>query len=346
MNHTNKLLMFSALTLFAAAFSSCKKDETQILETENFKGVLVVNEGGFGKSNGSVGLYKPGDKSYFDAFKQANGRPLGDIVQSIAKIDNQFYIAVNNSNKIEVVNVSDFKSVASISTTSPRYILKTVDGKAYISNLYSNTLKVLSLADNSISKDIDIHHSSNAMALLSGKVYVSTYDNKLMVVNTANDSLTDSIAVSSGLGPIVNAGSGKIVVLCTGLVDWGSGNVLENGKIMIFNADSNRAERTVPLSSGSYGGSLVYNSSNNTLYFSLGNNKVYKMDMSGIISDFVTLPAGAVYGINCNPINSEIYITDAGDFSSEGKVYIYNQSGVKTGEFTAGVAPNGVLINN
>ena len=129
----NKIGCIVAATLIA--FSSCKKDEIVTVETENYKGVFVVNEGGFAKSNGSIGLYKPGEKKYFDAFKKANSLPLGDVVQSMSLIGTNYYIVVNNSNKIEVVSKKDFKSVSTISTPSPRYVLDVSYSKAYVSNL-------------------------------------------------------------------------------------------------------------------------------------------------------------------------------------------------------------------
>lgn len=339
----NKICSFIAVALIA--FSSCKKDQDLNVETENYKGVFVVNEGGFGKSNGSIGLYKPGSRTYLDAFKKANGLPLGDVVQSMSLIGNNFYIVVNNSNKIEVVSQSEFKSVRTISTPSPRYVLDVSYNKAYVSNFYSNSIKVLDLNTNSISKSIEISHNSDQMALMNKKVYVTTFDNKLMVLNSLNDAIVDSIATASGLSKIVNIGASRLAVLCTGVVDWNNGSVIENGKIQIINL-GNSIESSFNLSSGSYGGSMVYVSNTALLYFSLGNNVIYKMDLSGNISEFKTLEAGRnVYSLTYNSSNSSIYVTDAGDFNSAGKVMVYDLSGNKTLEFDAGIAPNAILMN-
>ena len=341
---------FFRSTLFAISllsFTACTKDEDIQVTTESYKGLIVVNEGGFGKSNGSVGVYKTGDKSYFDAFKKANDRPLGDIVQSMILIGDYYYICVNNSNKIEVLGRNDFKAIGSISTASPRYILPVSTGKAYISNLYSNSIKVLNTSGQSVSSQIDIHHNSDQMALMDGNAYIATFDNKIMVVNTASDSLSDSISTPSGLSRVVNAGTGRIGVLCTGLVDWSNGSVLEKGSVLIINQDSNRIEKTVQLSSGSYGGSMVYSAQTGQFYFSLGNNIIYKMGFDGIVSEFKTLDAGrSVYSLTYNSSSNELYVTDAGDFNSAGKVIAYDQNGNKTLEFNAGIAPNGVLFNN
>jgi hypothetical protein len=335
----------SLVAAILITFTSCKKDENLTVETENYKGIFVVNEGGFAKSNGSIGLYKPGEKRYFDAFKKANGLPLGDVVQSMSLIGSNYYIVVNNSNKIEVVSQSDLKTVSTISTPSPRYVLPVSYSKAYVSNFYNNTIKVLNLNTNSISKSIEIYHNSDQMALMNKKVYVTTFDNKLMVLNLDNDALVDSIATAPGLSKIVNIGASRLAVLCTGVVDWNNGSVIENGKIQIINL-GNIVESSFNLSSGSYGGSMVYVSNTALLYFSLGNNVIYKMDLSGNVSEFKTLEAGRnVYSLTYNSSNSSIYVTDAGDFNSAGKVIAYDLSGNKTLEFNAGIAPNAVLIN-
>lgn len=332
--------------LLSVAFFACKPDAQQTITTDDFKGVFVVNEGGFGKANGSIGLYKPGSQQYFDAYKTANGIALGDVVQSMTLIDGKYYIAVNNSNKIEVVNQADFKSVTSIATISPRYVLPTsYYNKAYVSNFYSNSVKVLDLNTKTITKSIEIFHNSDQMALMNKKVYITTFDNKLMVLNSVNDSLVDSIPTASGLSKIVNIGASKLAVLCTGVVDWNNGTVIENGKIQIINL-GNIVESSFNLSSGSYGGSMVYANSLNALLFSLGDNKIIKMAFDGTMTDWLVLPTGqSVYGLNWDAQNAQLYISDAGDFNANGKVYVYDAMANKVKEINAGIAPNGVVLN-
>lgn len=336
---------WTLIAMGVVTFSACKKDENENVTTENYKGIIVVNEGGFNKSNGSIGLYKPGTKTYFDAFKNANNRPLGDVVQSIASINDKFYIVVNNSNKIEVVNKSDFKSVTTITTSSPRYILPVSTSKAYVSNLYSNNLQVLDLNSNTVSSTIDLKHWSEGMALMNGKAYVNANNNMVMVINATSNTVEDSIITWAGLTKVVNAGSTQLGVLCSGELDWTNGSVVKDAKFFILSKDSNKVSKTINLTGAGYGGSLVYSSSKSAFYFSLGNNKVVEVKMDGTVSDFITLASTvSVYGLSIDT-NGSIYVTDAGDFNSAGKVYVYNSSGTKTSEFAAGIAPSGVLLN-
>lgn len=343
---TNKYFLLTAVFTFGLlSLTSCGKDEDINVVSEDYTGIFVVNEGGFNKSNGSIGLYKPGTKTYFDAFKKANDRPLGDVVQSMSLLNNKFYVVVNNSNKIEVLNKNDFKALTSISTPSPRYLVNIGGNKALLSNLYNNTMKVIDLNSNTIASSIDIHHSSDAMAVMGNKTYVLTLDDKIMLVKNDSLYLKDSIATPAGLSKIVNAGTSAVGVLCAGKIDWSSGNVLENGTFVILSNDSNSFTKRVDLSGAGYGGSLTYNSSEAVFYYSLGNNLVKKIDMSGNVSDFITLPTNvSVYGLNMDNAGN-LYITDAVDYNSAGKVYVYNSMGTKTNEFSAGIVPSSILVN-
>ena len=343
---TNNIKFALGFSILALTFSSCKKDSEITKETEDYKGLIVVNEGGFNKSNGSLGVYKPGTKTYFDAFKKANDRPLGDVVQSIAEMNGKLYIVVNNSNKIEVINKSDFKSVTSISSTSPRFMVNIGNNKAVLSNLYDNSVKIVDLNTNAISAQVNINHWSDALSVLDSVTYIATLDNKVMLLNNKKQSLMDSVSTATGLSKVVNLGPDNLAFLCTGLIDWNSGNTLENGTIQIYNSDSGKITLSVPLSGAGYGGSMVYDASAAAVYFNLGNNVIQKMTLAGLISTYITLPSGvSVYGLSIDTIGN-LYVTDAGNFNSAGKVYVYNSAGTKTNEFSAGIAPSAVWVND
>lgn len=339
----NKLAIMLVLSS-TLIFNACKKDEETTVITPDTKGVIVVNEGGYGKSNGSVGIYKLGTSSYSEVFKSANGRPLGDVVQSITEIEGKYYIVVNNSNKIEVVNVSDFKSVATISVTQPRNVLKVSETKAYISQ-FDNNMSILDLTTNTITGNINVKTSTDNMALMNNKVYVcKAYSDKLFVINGTDNMVVDSLTVGTGLANVVNVGTTKLALFCLGAVDFNTGAVTENGKIVFVNQDSVKIERTFALTTGSYGGSMINYNSN--LYFTFGDKKLYRISSlatSGLPTEVLTA-SGNIYGFNINK-NGEIYTTDAGDYASEGKVYIYNANGVKQKEFTAGIVPSKIIFN-
>lgn len=341
-----KLTQSLSLLLFISLWFGCKKEEKITVLTENYKGIYVINEGGFQKSNGSIGLYKPGTGEYFDAFQKANDLPLGDVVQSMAVANQSFYIVVNNSNKIEVVNKESFKKSFTILLNSPRYLYPVSSTKAYVSHLFSNEVSIIDLNTNVKSGTININHWSDHFAKLDKHILVGTNSTKVMVLNPANDQLIDSIIIGKGLSRLLNVSDNRVAVLATGDLDWSSGNVLENGKLCFINKDSNKIEKTIPLSTGSYGGSMAINNSSQTIYLSLGGSKVYQYTETGGLVEFISLGTGeSVYGLAVNPSNGDIYITDAGDFNSNGKVFVYDSNKNRVKVIEAGIVPNGVLFN-
>ena len=69
---------------------------------------------------------------------QNNNQILGSIAQSLSFFQSNFYVVINNSNKIVVCN-NQFKKTSQISgLTSPRYFLPVSNQKAYVSDLYPN----------------------------------------------------------------------------------------------------------------------------------------------------------------------------------------------------------------
>jgi len=78
-------------------------------------GIFVTNEGAFGNSNGSVSYVgKDSATAVNHLFEMVNGRPLGDVVQSMTVANDKGFIVVNNSQKVEVVDIKTFQSIGVI----------------------------------------------------------------------------------------------------------------------------------------------------------------------------------------------------------------------------------------
>ncbi len=326
-------------------FSACKKDKKETIITTDNKGAIILNEGGFGKSNASIGVYKKGDNSYQELFQSANGRPLGDVLQSATIIDDKLYIVVNNSNKIEVVNLSDFKSVTTITINQPRNIIKIGNGKAYVTQL-NNIMSVLDLTSNTVIDSVNLKHSSDNIFLMNNVVYVTqAFANKIFTINATTHTVTDSLVVANGVSNFASAGSNKLALFCTGLTDWNTGNVIENGSIIFINKDSLKAESTIKLNTGSYGGSMVNYDGN--LYFTFGDKNIHKIAETATTntSAIHITYASTIYGFNINPSNGELYLTDAVDYASAGNVYLYDKNATLLNQFSAGIVPSKIVFN-
>ncbi|MEA3316518.1 MAG: hypothetical protein U9R54_01010 [Bacteroidota bacterium] len=123
-------LLSLAIIFFA---SSCDNDDN-VIKGEFVNGVFISNEGNFGAGNGSISFYSvKGDSVSNNIFSKLNNRPLGDVVQSVKVFDNNAYIVVNASNKVEVVKYNDFVENGVITELSqPRYFAGISSDKAYV----------------------------------------------------------------------------------------------------------------------------------------------------------------------------------------------------------------------
>ena len=105
------------LILISLLITSCSKENTlpvePLPESSTVK-AIVVNEGQFGYGTSSLtALYSDGEVKQ-DVFRTINNRTMGDVAQSLKVINNLYYVPLNNSRKIEVIEPRTFKSVKTI----------------------------------------------------------------------------------------------------------------------------------------------------------------------------------------------------------------------------------------
>lgn len=201
MKNLNKL-KFTALVLTQLYyFSSCKKeDNNEPSGGSSGRKIYVMCEGNYTTVPGTISAINADNNTVENnLFGAANsGAALGDVVESMLLKNGKSYIVVNNSNKIEVVNQSTFVSSATINGfNQPRYIIGGGNNKAYVTEYSSGligNLKVLDLNSNSIIKTIPLGHGPENLISSSGKIFISN----------------------------------------TGVYDFGSGGVLDDTSVMVF----------------------------------------------------------------------------------------------------------------
>lgn len=308
-------------------------------------GVLILNEGNFRNGNGSLSFYSyDSAKIYNDLFYSVNGRPLGDVPNSIITKGDKVYIVVNNSGKIEIVNLSTLVSVETITgLISPRYMTVINDSKAYVSSLYSDSVAIINLSSNSISGYINLRRTSEAITLAGTKAFVSNWagGKEVMVIDALTDQLIDSIEVGPEPESMVRDNSGMLWVLCNG--GWARQNYAE---LDVINISSDHLEKKYVFSTKEASPTcLIIDVLGQTLFYLDGG--VRQMDIG---SEF--LPAAPIiqesgahfYKIAVNPINSDIFVTDAVDFQQAGYVSIYKNNGIFFSKNKAGIIPGSMCF--
>lgn len=164
-----KILFF---LLFAAAFMACSDDDnTPTPPPGKQVKIIVVNEGQMGSGLGSLSVIYDDASSIYDIFRDVNNRPIGDVAQSIAYINGNYFVPSNNSNKVEVVNPETFESVATIQGTAKAcYVQAINETEAIVASLDRQLIKINTKTFEKI-EDIDIPDNLNHMAVASNKLF-------------------------------------------------------------------------------------------------------------------------------------------------------------------------------
>ncbi|HZX63432.1 MAG TPA: DUF5074 domain-containing protein [Bacteroidales bacterium] len=341
--------------LLITAVLSCSKKPIRETTTVNpppvnnsyQNGIFIVNEGNYNWGNASITFINPKDSVEQDVFKTHNDRSLGDVAESMQAFNGKGFILVNNSNKIEVVSLKDFTSVKSITGfNSPRFMAIVDSTKAYVTNMQKD-ISVIDLTTLAIKKSIYTSSWTESLIQFNNFMFVSAIgimtdpsshrNARILVIDTKSDQIVDSI--KTGKEPIcmVMDKKDKIWVLCTGGYDH-----FEPPTLIRIDPSLRVVDKTFSFPNSDVTPSrLCINAHKDTLYFL--NNGVYQMPVSSSTipsSPFIPADQHLFYGLDIQPSNGNIFVSDAKDYVQNGTVYQYNQrTGSLLRTFPAGRIP-------
>ncbi|HEX2970598.1 MAG TPA: YncE family protein [Bacteroidales bacterium] len=338
-----KLLFFCACIILI----SCKKNTDEIkLDSRYGKGVFIVNEGTFQRANGSLSFFSYDSlKIYNDLFEAVNGRPLGDVPNSMISYGGKGYIIINNSAKIEVIDINTLESQATITgLISPRNMAVLNEGKAYVTSLYSDSVAIVDLAANAVTGYINLGTTSEAIAVNGNTAYISNWfgGNQVFAVNTQLDKVIDTINVGLEPESMVIDKYNRMWVLSTG--GW---RKTQKAEIDIIELINNSVEKKYVFPAVEDSPScLKIDEPGQIIYYI--NKGVFSMDVNSESLPVVPLISEdnqAFYKIEINPVNSDILITDVIDYAQNGNFIIYKKDGTFISKHKAGLIPGAICPN-
>jgi hypothetical protein len=332
--------------LFSVVISCTKIPEIPKADYPFGGGVFILNEGNFRGGNGSLSFYSYDSlKIYNDLFYNINHRPLGDVPNSMIVKADKAYIIVNNSGKIEVIDKSTLVSKATISgLISPRNMAIINDNKAYVSSIYSDSVAIINLYDNSISGYMNLRRSSESIVVAGNKAFISNWmgGKEIMVVTTINNQVVDSIEVGIEPESMVLDKDRKLWVLCNG--GWARQNFAE---LYVINTGTNHIEKKYVFPTKQASPSCLQINGTGSIIYYLDNGVrqlgLYSEDLPA--TAFIPESGAFFYKIGINPINSDIFITDAVDFMQQGYVLLYKNDGTFVSKQRADIIPGSMCFN-
>ncbi|MFB6318176.1 YncE family protein [Saccharicrinis sp. FJH54] len=198
-----KKLFHLLLIVLVSGLVACETENPQPEEIIGLgSGVFVLNEGNFGANNASLSFYSKDSMNLTNnVFQSLTGKELGNVLQSMSIINGKAYLVMNASQKIEILDLNTFENSRITDLSYPRYMIQAGTNKAYISN---------------------------------GNGYNQDY---IYVLNTTTNSLTDSIAISTGPETFLKDGS-DVYVAC-------KGGYLTDSTLYVINSETDKITDTI-----------------------------------------------------------------------------------------------------
>ncbi|MDX5448893.1 MAG: hypothetical protein LPK47_11010 [Bacteroidota bacterium] len=136
-------------------------------------GLWITCEGNFGWDNGSLSYYDPTTGETFNqVFRTVNGRSLGDVVQHMSLHKDEYFLTINNSNKIEVIDVQNLAMKRTLGPfDSPRGVYF-FDRKGFVTSLWSNDITVIDPETGEVLGKVNMGGWSEKMIPMGTEVWV------------------------------------------------------------------------------------------------------------------------------------------------------------------------------
>ena len=337
---------------------------------------LVLNEGGINRNLGGLSVLNKDGSVIPDIFRDVNRRPMGDVAQSITKINGKYFVTLDNSKKVEVIDPETFNSVGTIVYAQagfPRQVVAISPTEGIVSDLNRQIVRIRTVEPYGEPLEyISIPNWIEYMAVVNNKLFGMTATG-VYVFDTDNIKKETARVIKE----VRNSENTKT---CQMLVDkykriWVLMNIQEGNKVngIEFVCIDPEQEKvvisyTLPIidktnpQAGEVIGTINYNRTDidptlTWLYFNVKTcasntaegitsvQSVYRMNVdTGEFEHYLDLPGiNMMYGFAVHPLG-EVYVCDCLDYSAQrGYVRNYKKDG-SIRNFRVGIYPSQIYF--
>lgn len=343
------------LLLIVNSLASCVKDKPNPpnngIPPQKGTKVYVLNEGAMGMNNSGLSwLNADSGQINNQVFEQANGFGLGDVAQDFEYHAGRFYVVLNNSGFVRILDTANLQERGRISGVSfPRRFLGLSTGKAYVSHLYRSYVSVLDLNTQQVSKTIPTPYpNTEDMVRYQNYVYVSNWDTAspyLYKIDTQTDSLIAQIDLK------VRAPHSMVLVQNKLWVLAGNPYKGKSSYLVCLDATADTVIKTLAFPPQADPIRLKSNSAGDTLYFLMVNyngggslNGLYRMATSAQQipgQAWLAAPTGSYYwAYGIHPGDGRIFLSDPKGFTQQSTLDIRSSQGDLLQRVRGGIGAN------
>ena len=373
-----ELMIFAALLLFLAG---CRTIDPVIPsdpsyvggdDAGNIFGFFLLNEGNMGSNKCTLDFYDYATGIYSkNIFPERNPeivQELGDVGNDMAIYGSRLWVVVNCSNLVEVIDVRTGWHIEQISIPNCRSIAFK-DNYAYVSS-YAGPVEIdpnarlgyVAKIDTSSLEVIDtctVGYQPEEMAIVGDYLYVANsggyrvpdYDNTVSVIDLHIFREIQKIEVAPNLHRMEADAYGNIWVSSRGdYYDIPS-------MTFVINTENNSVCDVLDLlacTDMTLCGDSLYVYSNTWNYFTQSSDinyaivdvKTHQVVTRNFITDGTEQQFQNPYGIAVNPNNHDIFLTDARDYVTPGKVYCFSPDGKLKWQAYTGDIPSRIVFTH
>lgn len=377
-----KRIALLATSLFLFVTASCRKEPEVIpitpsvvgegLDNSEYAGLYLLNEGNMGSNKASLDYLDFASGTYLkNIYPTRNPEvtlELGDVGNDIAIYGSKLYLVINASNKVEVLHASNAKKIGQITIPNCRYITFH-EGNAYVTSyvapvqldpnapkgavyqIDTATLQVSAMAEvgyqpEEITTDGEYLYVAN-----SGGYRTPHYDNTISVVSLASMREEEKIPVAINLHRIERDHRDQLWVSSRG--DY---KEIPSSLVVLKRQQGGgyRPADTLNISCSGFaiqGDSLYYYGSQwsnkeqrFTTSFGIVNILTHQVVSEKIFKPHPEVKIKTPYSIAIYGRSGDIFITDATDFTSSGRLYCFSKEGEYRWQAETGDIPGQVVF--
>ena len=335
-------------------------------------GFFLLNEGNMGSNKCTLDYYDYASGIYHkNIYAERNPgvvQELGDVGNDLAIYGSKLWAVVNCSNLVEVMDAATARHIGQVSIPNCRYIVFK-DRYAYVSS-YAGPVEVdpnyrlgyVAKIDTTTLQVVDtcvVGYQPEEMVIAGGKLYVANsggyrvpdYDHTISVIDLASFKEIKKIDVAPNLHRMELDAYGNIWVSSRGdyydiqpmtfIVSTQSDSVIDQLDLLAC-SDMTLCGDSLYV----YSNAWSYFTQTTDVNYAIVDVKTRQVVTRRFITDGTETQFQNPYGIAVNPNTHEIFVTDARDYITPGKIYCYSPEGRLKWSVNTGDIPSRIAFTN
>ena len=329
-------------------------------------GMYLLNEGNMGSNKATIDYLDFCNGTYIrNIYGERNPnviKELGDVGNDIQVYGNRLYAVINCSHKVEVMDLRTCRRIGQVDIPNCRYIRFNGD-KAYISsyvgpvsidpNAQLGAIFEVDTATLKVTRKVTVGYQPEEFEIIGNHLYVANsggyhapdYDSTLSVVDLTDFRQIKKIPVCVNPHRVRKDQYDRLWITSRGdhkdvqpqLVCF---QPISNSQLPIANVPAVSEMVIFGDSMYYYGAHWNDETMSNQIIYGVLNIQYPITNTQSFITDGTEKNIKIPYGIQVNPYNGDIYITDAKNYVSSGQLHCYSREGkrkwsVRTGDIPA-----------